>query len=693
MSSRTLLRITIAALLAAPTAGADSPAAPDTSNWKCASCPFASGYEAEATAGAIVASGANAASGRYTGLDRDKTYAQLGARGDWRDSSGAYARYALDDLGLDARTGRITLGQDGRYAVALSYAGLPHRLYDSTQSPFAGGATLALPSGWVAAGSTAGMSALGGALHEVDIGTLRKTYGIDARWMVGAGWTLYGSAKREDKTGTEILGASFLAQAMQLPAVVDYQTDTVEVGAAWASARMAWRLTLANSNFKDNPGAQNFQNPYLPLYAGATTGRLALPPDNQARQASLAGSGVLPLNSSASVAFGYTELKQNQALLAASTLPGAASGSFDGSVKLTHYGATLGSRPISRLNLHGRVAYEERRDDSTPLTLTQVVTDLVPGATLTTPRYDYDRLRLDGGADYRLLRGVTIGVGGDRLEVDRTQQLVRHTDDGGSYARVRLAPASLLSVTLKGGAAHRQARGFDLTLLPPGENPALALANLANRDRVYFALDATLSPADTVSLALSGQWANDDYRRSALGLLMGHERRIAATLGYTPSETLTFYADGGYQTRATLQAGAYSAASAPWQAWIRDRYWNGGVGGRYVRHRWDATVDYAHATAGGATAVGASGLLGAFPLLHTRSDSARLSVGYAFTPALTGRLRYIYQNTASDDWALDGVGPATLPALLALGAPADAYNVNVVALSLTYRFGTPPAAK
>ncbi|HXQ30653.1 MAG TPA: MtrB/PioB family decaheme-associated outer membrane protein [Steroidobacteraceae bacterium] len=691
MSPRTILRLTIAALLAAPAAAAlaDTPA-PDTSNWKCESCPFYAGYDAEATAGAIVPGKANAPFGRYTGIDQDKTYVDLDAHGDWRNAAGEYARYELDDLGLDSRTGRITLGQDGHYSVALSYTGQPNRIYDATVTPYlGGGGSLTLPSGWVAAGTPAGMTALAASLQGVDIGTLRKNFGLEARWLLGGGWSVFGSAKREDKTGTEILGASFLTQAVQLPAPVNYETDTFEAGAAWSDAKRSLRLILSDSHFKDDTEALYFQNPYLPLVPSAMLGAIALPPSNEARGANFTASTVLPFNSNASFAAGYTQLTQDQTLLPPSTLPGAVSpGSFNGDVTLQHYAATLGSRPIPNLNVHGRAAYDERNDDSTPLTIAQVVTDVAPGATVTTQNYDYTRWRFDGGADYRLWRWLTVGIGADRHEVDRTQQVVRQTVDGETFGYLRLTPWSMLAINLKGGAASRDAHGIDLALLPPQENPLIVMFNLAPLYREFVELGATLNPTATISLGLQGSWSDDFYRQSTLGLVSGRQRRVEATFGWTPAQTLSFYADGGYEARQTVQDGEFSAASALWQALINDRYWNAGAGARYTHGRWDATVDYSHATSGGETDVGSIGLLGGFPELGTRYDSLRVGVGCGITPALTVRLRYVYQNYSTDDWALDNVGPATLGNLLSLGAPAAAYNVNLVALSFTYRFGT-----
>lgn len=690
MSSRTTLRIMIAALLAAPaaTALADAPAAPDTSNWKCEACPFFKGYDADATLGAIYPDGANASFGQYTGLDQSKTYVDFAAHGDWRDDSGHYARYNFDDLGLDSRDGKVTLGQDGRYAVSMSYAGQPHRIYDSTVTPFTSAGSPALPSTWVPAGSTAGMTDLAASLHGVDIGTIRKSAGLDARGILGSGFTVFGAVTHETKRGNEIVGMPFLVQTSQVAAAIDYQTDTIEAGVAWANKTASARLVLSDSKFKDAWSGMGIQNPYLPLVPSAVYGVRALPPDNEARQASLSGSTVLPGNTSGSVTLSYSELRQDEALLPTSTLPGSTvPAAFDGKVNLGHYAATIGSRPLTGLMLRGRVSYDERKDDSTPLTLAQVVTDVAPGATVTTPRYNYDRLFLDGGVDYRVLKWLTVGLAGDRLNVDRTNQVAKTTEDGRTYGLVKLTPLAGLSITLKGGAAHRTASGIDLSLLPANENPLLAIFNLSNRDRAFGELEATWAASETVSLALQGLTANDDYHRSTLGLLSGRERRLGANLGWTPKESMSFYADGGYQTRESLQAGEYSVAGPLWQAEIKDRYWNAGVGGRYTVKRWELSADYTHASSAGDTGVGGVGALSSYPQLQTRYDSAGLTVGYAVSKPLKLRFRYVYQNYATDDWALDNIGPATVPNLLSLGATASAYNVNLFALSFTYSFG------
>ena len=51
---------------------------------------------------------------------------------------------------------------------------------------------------------------------------------------------------------------------------------------------------------------------------------------------------------------------------------------------------------------------------------------------------------------------------------------------------------------------------------------------------------------------------------------------------------------------------------------------------------------------------------------------------------------YRYEKLETADWALQGVDPAAVPTLLALGADPYNYKVNVFSLTLRYDFGPKP---
>jgi len=678
---------------------ASADALPDTSAWKCEQCPFFQGYEANATAGAFYARGANDSYGRYTGINRSTVYPDVDASGQYRRADGLYVSYDLERLGLASREGFIAAGEEGRYDLRLSYDGQPTRLYDTGVTPFQGigTSTLGLPSNWVSAGSTAGMTQLKASLAPVELGYDRRTVALLGRLLVSSAWTVFAGFQHQEKDGTDVSSASFLTQALQLPQPINYVTNSVDAGATWAGRWASVRLSYSGSWFEDDTDALTFANPYLPFVPGATLGRLALPPGNGSQQIAAAGTLRLPWWATTLTFNGsFGRLLQNAAFLPVSTLAGSTvptPGSLDGDVHLSHYAVSIASRPLPRLSVRGSAAYDGRDDGTSPLAIAYVVTDTFPGGTVLTPRYSEDRVRLDGGADYELARWVRLGVGGELSEQHYSPgQVLTWSQDAESWGRATLIPLDSLSLTLKGGDGLRKTSNFNAAALPPGENPLLGAFNYAPRDRVFYSLTGSWSVTPTLTLSLEGFAANDDYRLSQLGLSGSHERRGSTALTWQPRDNLSLHADLGYQRIYTLQHGYAGAALAPWQVANAERFWNAEVGGEWVvRERWTLNVDYLHAPSYTDTSASEGGLAQPFPQDWTRLDTLRFEVTYRRSAALQFHLRYSYENFNSYDWALAGVGPATLSDVLALGLEPYHHSVNLFGLTVSYRFGARPA--
>lgn len=690
---------TIPGVLAGAAAWSDPPAA-DTSAWKCEMCPFTQGYTAEAEAGVIGASGANATSGRYTGIDRNGAYADLSASGAYRSEDGSFANYDLENLGLASRDGYVSAGREGSYDVRLSYDGQPNRLYDTGATPFRGsGPNLALPGGWVPAASTGGMSALSASLAGVDIGSDRRTVALLVRYFATPSWTVFGEFRHQEHEGTSLTGASFLTEAAQLAQPFDYVTDSLEAGAAWAGRNASFRLSYLGSWFQDNNNFTSFANPYIPIVPGSTEGRLGTPPGNDLQQLSAAGNVQLPWHSTLTFAASLGTLKQNSAFLPDSTLPGSVvptPGSLDGDVHLSHYALGLGSRPLAKLSLRGNAAYDGRDDNTSPLTVPYVITDTFPATNpVLTPRYSEDKVHLDGGADYALVHWMKIGVGGKLDNIHYGPgQVLSWTQDAQSWGQATFTPIESLNFTLKGGNALRKVSSFDAAALPPTENPLIRMYNYAPRDRVFYSMSGAWNATEKLTWSLEGSVAKDDYRNSPLGLQAVHEQRGSTALTFTPSETLSAFIDGGYQRLSNLQSGSTgSTLLTPWLAADDQRYWNLGVGGRWVpQERWTLSLDYLLAPSYDNIQTTALGEPQAFPENWTKLNIARLDAAYRWTSALEVHFRYTYETYNSSDWWLNGVGPQTLPNLLALGISPQQDHVNMFALTVRYQFGRDHAA-
>jgi len=678
---------------ATPDTAAPDPAATDPANWKCAQCPFLQGVQTQTEAGAFYANGANATFGRYTGIDHSGPYADVAGSGQARSSSGDYADYDLENLGLASRQGYVEGGREGRYDLRVSYDGQPERLYDTGATPYqTNGQSLSLPGGWVPAGSTGGMSALGSSLNPLNLESERRTTALLARYFASHSWTLFGEFRRQEHDGTGLTSASFLTEAVQLPHPFDYVTNSFEGGAAWSGRKASLRLTYTGSWFSDDNQGIDFANPYLPIVPGSIQGQLSTPPSNNLQQIAAAGNFQLPWVTTLTYAASLGTLKQNAAFLPVSTLPGATTldpASLDGDVHLSHYALGLGSRPLPRLSLRGNAAYDGRDDKTNSQAIAYVVTDTFPGGTAVTPRYSEDRVRLDGGADYNVIRWLKVGVGGKLTEVHYGPgQVVTWTQNADSWGRAVITPIAPLSFTVKYGDALRKASPFDAAALPVDENPLIRAYNYAPRDRVYSSFTGAWSATATLTWSLEGSLAKDDYRSSPLGLQATHEQRASTTLTWTPRETLSGYLDAGYERLFNLQNGSTGVNTTPWLVADSDRFWNLGMGGRWApQERWALTVDYVLAPSYDNNDTTAGGLQQAFPQNWTKLTSTRFAATYNWTAATQIHFHYTREQYNSNDWAVNGVGAATVPNLLSLGVQPYRDNVNVFGLTVRYQFG------
>jgi hypothetical protein len=80
-------------------------------------------------------------------------------------------------------------------------------------------------------------------------------------------------------------------------------------------------------------------------------------------------------------------------------------------------------------------------------------------------------------------------------------------------------------------------------------------------------------------------------------------------------------------------------------------------------------VDYLLAPSHDSTDTTAGGLQQAFPQNWTKLDSTRFEVSYKWTSATQIHFRYTRETYNSNDWALNTVGPTTVPNLLAGTGP------------------------
>ena len=691
-------------------------AAVDTSGWECNFCPFEDGQVAsEAEAGSLYADGAAARFGEFDGITEDGAYLVLDGSAGARHEDGGFWRVSARDLGLDNRSIDFATGNSGRWEADAAYVAAPYNRYDTTVTPFlAGQSSLELPADWVRAGSTQLMTELDSSLRNYDLGTTRERYSLGGRLAGATGWKTELRFTHETRDGNRLRGANFITTTSQLAAPVDTVTDQVDWNARYATPRGSIAVSYFGSFFSDRQGDLAWANPFTAIAPGADRGRAALEPDNHFNQLGISGS--YRLGAAWRVMFNgsFGRATQDDAFLPYTTNPLIATAplprdSLDGSVDVTHadlqLAGDLGAQGSWLDGLRGRLGYRyDERDNGTPRAEYDYVEgDTFPGGVATNLPYGYRRQRLWVAGDWDLARllwpqsGRPLQLSGewDHEEWDRTFQEAANTTEDRAWARLRISPLAWLSLQARYGASNRDTDPYlPAALASAPQNPLMRKFNLADRERDFWDAGIDLSLPGDVTLSLGGFHREDDYVNSGLGLARTRDSGETADLSWAISERATVFAFYGRQVVESLQRGSQSFGAPDWQARARDRFETASAGVRAdgLRDRWTLKFDYFLVDGRGDITM-QSGIAEAFPPLRTRSHGPSLEVEYQASPALDIIATLRYEHYDAHDWALEGVGPAAVPAVLASGADPYDYDARLIGLSFRYRFGNgEPAA-
>jgi MtrB/PioB family decaheme-associated outer membrane protein len=671
----------------------------DTSEWKCEYCPFEEGYSASVDAGANYVSDDAFRFGNGTGLDEKGANVMLGGEGRYVNDGYQVSWYA-EDLAESSRVLNITAGRPGKFEVGLGYRELPYRLFDSTETIFSssGPGALAPPSAWVPATTTDGFTALSSSLTPVKIEKDRQILEFGAKYLPTRRVKLYADYSRQQRDGVNVMAGSRFTQSAFLPRPVDDYTDQINAGVRFSAGPVNFGLAYFGSFYRNNVSSLTWNNPFTSA-PGLEQGRLALEPDNDFQQFSLSGiyrTATLNTVVAFSTAFGRGE--QNTALLpytVNSALPVLAlpSSSLDGQVDTGNYALTITSRPVRRMNVKFTYRYDER-DNQTPVSAwSRVITDTFPtsGVEANIP-YSFERGRLNVSASYKLFDSLSVSGGYDRTELDRDYQEVANQTEDTGWGKLRWRPSGFIETSLKGGYSRREIDAYNTDIAASfGQNPLMRKYNLAYRYREFAEISVSASMPETpVSVGVAYLWAEDSYSQSQLGITDGEENRVNVDLSWAVSEASSVYLSAGSDQIDAMQTGSEAFSGPVWQATHEDEFTHYGGGFRIagISDKVDLTLDYTRSN--GETDIQFAGQNvsdNPLPELESTMDSLRLSLNYNASEKMDVNFGVRYEQLETDDWALDGVLPDTIPTILTMGASAWDYDVWVVGIGIRYRIG------
>lgn len=672
----------------------------DTSEWQCEFCPFEDGYRAEVDVGASNVSEDAARFGNGTGHDEKGTYLDVSGEGRYVNDGTSVSWYA-EDLGLDSRVFSISAGRPGTYEVDLGYRELPYRLFDSTATIFssAGSDTLTLPSAWVAAGTTAGFTALDASLVPQNIEKDRQILEFGANYLTSSKVRLYADFRRQQRDGVSVMAGSRFTQSAFLPRPIDDYTDQIDAGVRFLAGPVNLTLAYYGSFYRNDLDSLTWDNPYT-TSPGAEQGRLALEPDNDFQQFSLSGVYRATRYDTVvafSAAFGRGEQNGDllpytiNSTLVTPSLPVAA---LDGQVDTSNYAFTITSRPHRRATV--KLAYRfDERDNQTPVSAwSRVITDtFTTAAGETNIPHSFERSRLNLSGTFKLFDTVNLSAGYDRTDLDRDFQEVAEQSEDTGWGKLRWRPTANLEATVKGGASRREIDNYDEDVgLSFGQNPLMRKYNIAYRYREFAEVSLLASMSERpLSIGMTYLYADDSYTESELGITESNEDRFTVDLSWAVSDTTSLYLTAGSESIDAVQLGSEAFAGPVWEASHDDDFthYGGGFGIAGMTENLDLTFDYTRSEGETDILFAGQSIAGSpLPQLESTMDSLRVSLRYRVSERFDVNAEARWERFETADWALNGVEPDTLPTVLTMGASPYDYDVWLIGIGFRYRIGS-----
>ena len=671
----------------------------DTSQWKCSSCPYPKGTTGSIDAGVGYVSDKSQKFGDFTGLDNKGAFLDLGGNVSRRGDDGYFADLWGRDLGLDSRQLYGEAGREGIYSLRVGYAEMVRNFTEGASTPFlgSGGSVLTLPAGYPA-GDITGMP-LAATLAPIDLGYKYKRLDLGGTVIGGRDWSVGLNYRHDERNGTKPIAGSFYSTASQFASPVNEKTDQAELGLAYATRKFQATLSYHVSSFRNENSGVTWSNPFLPMIPGATTGQLALAPDNLFQQLRATGGYDITPTIRLTGDFAFGRLTQDDAFLPATqnaalapTVLPLPSSSLGGLVDTYNGGLKLTATPMPGLKLIGSWDYD-KRDNRTPVRdYPIVVTDMIAtGATRTNTPFSYTLNRVKALGDYSnasLPWAMRITGGLELDNRDRTYQEVVTTREWTIWGKAAAQPMEKLTASLKLAHSWRDNTTYGTAYWFYVENPLLRKFNLADRRRNAAEAHLDYAISEKVSLGLSADVADDDYNNSQVGLTSARSANLALELSAAINEQTQ--ARGFVQTQRirSNQNGSQAFSVLDWTGRVTDNFDTLGGGIKYaaIPNKLDLGADVTFSRSRSDTST--QTVLGepSFPTQKTSLDSLTVYGNYKLKDNLSITGGLTFEHYSSDDWRFDGIAPGTVPNLLLLGMQSPRYSVTLLRVALRYRF-------
>jgi len=669
-------------------------------------------------------SGEISAQGTLTHINGDK--AKFNEYGDIRD--GLYGdvkikyddnKYYVDfysrDMFYDTQRYNLEGGKWGAFKFNINYNEIPHNFTYDAQTLYSGAGTANLTY------PTHPPSTNTGAWNTFDYSTKRKNSGAGFKFDVLKPFFLDFSAAIDERAGIYPIGAAGTSPggiAIELPAPIDYRTDSINLLAGYVRNPLYISLGYFYSNFTNSNTDLYFRNPATNNTASVTD-TYSMPPDNHYYKVNLKGALKLPLNSKFNVDLAMASAKSD-ALLSNSYVGDVAGGLrsitlstpfFNGQVDTNNIATSVTSRPLSFLDAKLFLKYDDRQNKSDVITITDATQT---PATFTNTPFNYRRVKYGTELGFQLPAKFYFLTAYNHSTISREREDIPDNRDDLFSAELRWKGADFLTARIGYERLDRRAE-----FQPPAATSIetfIRRFDAAGKSRDTYKASLDFFPTDNFSISLSYKHRETNYPDTILGLTGDKGDEFLIDVDYLINKRIRLFGSFDYERirqdqfqRQTTGAVDPSLPPTPtnfnWTAAQKDESYSYSAGTeifiipekltlllQYSYLQADGSVDYAY-------------LLGANPLPAGKTqdnidlsnwDGYKLSyflirLSYNVTKSLSVAAGYVYEKYDYNDAQYDGYQyvPAvtgTNGAYLTGAYNNASYESHVGFVTLSYRF-------
>ena len=670
--------------------------------------------------------------GRFNGMTEAGAYFIGDIRAKEYMENGDFWRLRGTNLGLDSQYLMFQAGTQGKHAIIFEYDQLPDYENNTGVTPFvnAGSTTLQLPAGYVPDTAVFDVNDpknftsqlpedLDSVLQPFEQETVRERLKLGARLFFKSRWELDGSIEQEIRQGTDWIGSSMgpteeesvmlKTTGALLPEPIDFETNKMHAALRYHGKQTQWDFDYRGSLFYNKDYYLSWQDPF----DLDRTGRLALEPDNQMHQLSAVVGHTFSPTRRLTGLLSVSRLTQDDNFLpydTSTTVDDLPRSSLDGEVWLYKSQVKLTSRPMHKLRLSAKYDYDERDNKTPTATYYYYVADGISGEIIPNKAWpkendplSFRRQQLNLSANYRFnsSMGLHGGYKYKHMDRDSMDQEREKTREQTLMLKWSMRALDELELELYGEHSRRRGNNYETRR---DENPAMRTFYLADVDRNTLGASFYYLPTERLSLGLTGEYLDDDYTDSVLGLTEAEQYSLQLDASYQISKRISSHAFYIHEAFKSANAGAQDKflTTPDWSAELEDTINSAGFGINFnkFRNKWDLGADLIYTRSRGmiyminnTTAPTSPDSIAdpndptqQFPDLKTTLSSLQLWTRYRYSDTIAYRFSYWYEDYSSEDWTVDNLEADSVDHLLLLGEDRLDYKQHLVGFSVSVVF-------